>query len=68
MSLPRDFSLPVRDGNTERILNRSQYQQWLTAQQQQQQAFINMMDKLRVQTRKIDAGISLTQQLERLRS
>ncbi|MCL1039885.1 DUF58 domain-containing protein [Shewanella submarina] len=68
LSLPRDFSLPVRDGDTERVLNRSQYEEWLQTQRHQQQTFINMMDKLRVHTRLIDAGLSLTQQLELLRS
>ncbi|MGI2261504.1 DUF58 domain-containing protein [Shewanella sp. GXUN23E] len=68
LNLPNEFSLPVRDGDTERLLNRSQYEQWLLSQQQQQAQFLNMMDRLRVRTRLIDAGQTLTQQLELLRS
>ena len=65
--LPRQFNLPVRDGNVEKILNRQEYELWLKQQKQQQQLFITMMDKLKVNTRLIDAGLSLSQQLEQLR-
>ncbi|MCF1427056.1 MAG: DUF58 domain-containing protein [Shewanella sp.] len=68
LNMPGEFSLPVRDGDTERLLNRIQYEQWLHRQQQQQQFFLTMMDRLRVRTRLIDAGKTLTQQLELLRS
>lgn len=67
LPLPRQFNLPVRDGEVERVLNRQQYQTWLDTQLKQQQIFISMMDKLRVQTRFIDAGLPLEQQLEQLR-
>lgn len=68
LALPSNFNLPVRDGQVERILNRQQYQQWLTLQGSQQDAFISMMNKLQVNTRLIDAGQALSQQLDLLRS
>lgn len=67
LELPKHFNLPVRDGNIEKILNRQEYEYWLQQQHQQQQAFMSMMDKLKVNTRLIDAGLSLNQQLEQLR-
>lgn len=67
LPLPKQFSLPVRDGNVEKILNRQEYDLWVKQQQQLQQNFIDIMDKLKVSTRFIDAGMSLNRQLERLR-
>lgn len=67
LTLPKQFTLPVRDGNVEKILNRSQYSQWLNQQLNQQQTFVAMMNKLKVQTQFIDAGLPLQQQLELLR-
>lgn len=67
LDLPKRFSLPVKDAGIERILDRESYGQWLAEQQAKQLSFIQLMDKLRVQTRFIDAAKPLSQQLELLR-
>ncbi|ABV87921.1 DUF58 domain-containing protein [Shewanella pealeana] len=67
LDLPKHFQLPVREGNKELLLDRNSYQQWLTSQQHQQDQFIEMMQKLNVQTRIVDAGLRLNQQLGALR-
>lgn len=67
LTLPKHFSLPVREGNQDLVLTRHSYQAWLTMQQTQQQTFIDMMQSLRVRTQFIDAGRPLATQLELLR-
>ncbi|QLE85046.1 MULTISPECIES: DUF58 domain-containing protein [Shewanella] len=67
LNLPKRFSLPVRDGDKELTLNRQSYDAWLMTQQQQQTNFVNMMDKLSVETRFVDAGRNLNQQIGALR-
>lgn len=67
LTLPKHFQLPVREGGKERVIDRNSYEQWLTNQLQQQQQFIEMMQKLNVETRVIDAGQRLSQQLGGLR-
>ncbi|MBV7315006.1 DUF58 domain-containing protein [Shewanella sp. NIFS-20-20] len=64
--LPRQFQLPVREGNVERWLDRTQYEAWLLRQQQQQQQFVSMLQGLTIQPRFIDAGQPLNQQLDKL--
>lgn len=67
LALPKHFSLPVREGSQDLVLTRNSYQAWLMIQQAQQQAFIDMMQSLRVRTQFIDAGRPLAAQLELLR-
>ncbi|WP_394204070.1 DUF58 domain-containing protein [Shewanella waksmanii] len=67
LPLPKRFALPVKEGNQELTLNRQSYETWLNTQQQQQAGFVRMMNKLSVQTRFIDAGQNLNQQLGALR-
>ncbi|MBW0282062.1 DUF58 domain-containing protein [Shewanella xiamenensis] len=63
LNLPKQFSLPVRDGEQDLVLTRHSYQAWLALQHQQQNDFITMMQKLRVHTQFIDAGLPLAEQL-----
>ncbi|WP_076408799.1 DUF58 domain-containing protein [Shewanella sp. UCD-KL12] len=67
LKLPKQFQLPVKEGNKELMLNRSGYDGWLKKQRHTQQAFIEMMHKLNVQTREVDAGKSLNDQIGALR-
>jgi uncharacterized protein (DUF58 family) len=67
LELPRHFTLPVREGNTEKLLDRRGYDSWLAAQQSQLASFVALMDKLKVRTRLVDAGLPLSEQLEQLR-
>ncbi|MGS0727848.1 DUF58 domain-containing protein, partial [Shewanella sp. 0m-11] len=67
LSLPKHFQLPVREGSKELIIDRNSYEQWLANQQNLQNQFIEMMQKLNVETRIIDAGQRLNQQLGTLR-
>ncbi|WP_394129837.1 DUF58 domain-containing protein [Shewanella maritima] len=67
MDLPKQFSLPVKDGNKKLMLTRQSYEFWLASQQAKQQQFIDLMSTFRVQPRFIDAALPLSQQLERLR-
>ncbi|QQX78771.1 DUF58 domain-containing protein [Shewanella sp. KX20019] len=67
LSLPRHFQLPVKDGNKERIIDRHSYEQWLKNQQTIKSQFTNMMQNINVETRVIDAGQRLNQQLGALR-
>ncbi|MCL1091139.1 DUF58 domain-containing protein [Shewanella profunda] len=63
LTLPKQFSLPVREADQDLVLTRHSYQAWLLQQQRQQDNFIAMMQKLRVRTQLIDAGIPLANQL-----
>ncbi|MDO6678356.1 DUF58 domain-containing protein [Shewanella sp. 4_MG-2023] len=67
LALPKRFSLPVRDGKQQLTLTRHSYDVWLNEQLARQQQFIELMKMLKVQTRFIDAGKSLSDQLELLR-
>lgn len=67
LSLPKEFAFPVRDGKAQLTLTRSSYQAWLNQQKQAQAGFINLMDQLKVQTRMINAGKALSEQLEVIR-
>ncbi|GIU36448.1 hypothetical protein TUM3794_05640 [Shewanella colwelliana] len=63
IALPKQFQLPVKDGDRELVLTPHSYQSWLKVQRQHQQQFISMMAQLNAQPRTIDAGINLQQQL-----
>ncbi|WP_285163017.1 DUF58 domain-containing protein [Shewanella goraebulensis] len=67
LSLPKRFALPVRDGKQQLTLTRNSYDAWLSGQLASQQQFIELMNMIKVPTRFIDAGKSLSQQLEVLR-
>lgn len=67
LALPKQFQLPVKEGNKEMTLNRAGYDAWLKKQLSSQTHFTDMMQKLNVQTRFIDAGKSLNDQLGALR-
>ncbi|MCK8044052.1 DUF58 domain-containing protein [Shewanella sp. 1CM18E] len=67
LTLPKHFQLPVREGAKELIIDRNSYEQWLLSQKTLQNNFIEMMQKLNVQTRIVDAGRRLNQQLGALR-
>lgn len=67
LELPKHFQLPVREGGKELIIDRSSYEQWLGNQRLLQTQFIEMMQKLSVETRIVDAGLRLNQQLGALR-
>ncbi|MCL1139221.1 DUF58 domain-containing protein [Shewanella pneumatophori] len=67
LTLPKHFQLPVREGAKELIIDRNSYEQWLLSQKTLQNNFIEMMQKLNVQTRVVDAGRRLNQQLGALR-
>ena len=63
LALPKHFKLPVKDGGKERIIDRHSYEHWLQSQQKIKAEFTNMMQKINVETRFIDAGKRLNQQL-----
>ncbi|ABM24384.1 MULTISPECIES: DUF58 domain-containing protein [Shewanella] len=63
LTLPKQFSLPVREANQDLVLTPHSYQAWLLQQQRQQDNFVAMMQKLRVRTQLIDAAIPLAGQL-----
>ncbi|MGL4447207.1 MAG: DUF58 domain-containing protein [Shewanella sp.] len=63
LPLPKQFNLPVREGETDRVLTPQSYQAWLLQQQHQQQQFIGMMQQLKVRTQLIDAARPLGDQL-----
>lgn len=67
LKLPKQFQLPVKDGNKELTLNRAGYDSWLQQQLKTQAQFTQMMQKLNVHTRTLDAGMSLNDQLGALR-
>lgn len=67
LKLPKQFQLPVKEGNKELTLNRAGYDGWLKNQLHTQEQFIQMMQKLNVQTRTVDAGMTLNDQLGALR-
>ncbi|GGJ01337.1 hypothetical protein GCM10007978_43670 [Shewanella hanedai] len=67
LTLPKQFQLPVKEGNKEMTLNRAGYDAWLQKQLSSQTHFTDMMQKLNVQTRIVDAGKSLNDQLGALR-
>ncbi|MBR9727467.1 DUF58 domain-containing protein [Shewanella intestini] len=66
-TLPKHFSLPVKDGAKKMLLTRKSYDAWLTSQRTQQQVFIELMNQLKVNPRFIDSATPLSQQLEILR-
>ncbi|WP_394393691.1 DUF58 domain-containing protein [Shewanella woodyi] len=67
LALPKQFQLPVKEGNREMVLNRAGYDTWLQKQLSSQAHFTQMMQKLNVRTRFIDAGMSLNDQIGSLR-
>ncbi|RTR36816.1 DUF58 domain-containing protein [Shewanella canadensis] len=67
LALPKQFQLPVKEGNKELTLNRGGYDAWLKKQLDSQQQFTQMMQKLNVQTRVIEAGETLNNQIGALR-
>ncbi|RTR34259.1 DUF58 domain-containing protein [Shewanella atlantica] len=67
LALPKQFQLPVKEGNKELTLNRAGYDAWLTKQLDSQKQFTQMMQKLNVQTRILDAGDTLNNQIGALR-
>ncbi|ACA87300.1 DUF58 domain-containing protein [Shewanella woodyi] len=67
LALPKQFQLPVKEGNREMVLNRAGYDAWLQKQLSSQAHFTQMMQKLNVRTRFIDAGMSLNDQIGSLR-
>lgn len=66
IALPKQFSLPVREGKQRLELNRHSYDTWLRQQQAQQDSFIELMKMIKVQPKLIDAGLPLSAQLDRL--
>ncbi|MCL1125660.1 DUF58 domain-containing protein [Shewanella surugensis] len=67
LTLPKQFQLPVIEGNKKILLDRNGYDQWLSSQLSAQADFTNMMEQLNVNTRSIDAGLRLNEQLGALR-
>ncbi|NRD74378.1 DUF58 domain-containing protein [Shewanella sp. VB17] len=67
LSLPKQFQLPVREGNKEMTLNRKGYDAWLKNQLNSQHHFTQMMQKLHVRTRVLDASKTLHDQIGTLR-
>jgi uncharacterized protein (DUF58 family) len=67
LTLPRHFSLPVREGKQQLVLNRQSFDIWLKQQQAQQQAFIQLMKMIKVEPKFIDASQPLSSQLDKLR-
>lgn len=67
LTLPKQFQLPVIDGKQKRTLDRSGYQAWLETQLTTQANYIAMLEKANVKTALIDAGSSLSTQLDILR-
>lgn len=67
LALPKQFQLPVKEGNREMVLNRAGYDAWLQKQLSSQAHFTQVMQKLNVRTRFIDAGMSLNDQIGSLR-
>lgn len=67
LSLPKQFQLPVREGNKEMTLNRKGYDAWLKNQLSSQLSFTDMMQKMHVRTRVLDAGKTLNDQIGTLR-
>lgn len=67
LALPKQFQLPVKEGDKELTLNRAGYDAWLTKQLDSQKQFTQMMQKLNVQTRILDAGDTLNNQIGALR-
>jgi len=67
LALPKQFQLPVKEGDRELTLNRAGYDAWLKKQLDSQQQFTQMMQKLNVQTRFLDAGDTLNNQIGALR-
>ncbi|WP_299788323.1 DUF58 domain-containing protein [uncultured Shewanella sp.] len=67
LALPKQFRLPVKEGDKELTLNRAGYEDWLKKQRRSQAQFTEMMQKLNVQTRILDAGNTLNNQIEALR-
>lgn len=66
-ALPKQFRLPVKDADQERILDRKSYQHWLNGQLSQQNNVAQMLAKLNIETRYIDAAKTLADQMELLR-
>ncbi|MBB1439988.1 DUF58 domain-containing protein [Shewanella sp. SG41-4] len=67
LALPKQFSLPVRDGQQQLTLTRQSYEAWLSTQQQQLQQFVSLMNMIKVQPKFIDAAKPLSAQLDILR-
>ena len=67
LTLPKHFSLPVREGKQQLELNRHSFDIWLKQQQSQQQAFVQLMKMIKVEPRFIDASQPLSSQLDKLR-
>ena len=67
LALPKQFALPVRDGQQQLTLTRQSYEAWLANQQAQQQQFFALMNLIKVQPKLIDAAKPLSAQLDILR-
>ncbi|QSX32317.1 DUF58 domain-containing protein [Shewanella avicenniae] len=67
LTLPKRFALPVKDNGQTLLLDRHSYEAWLSRQQQEMLQFEQMMQSLKANVRRIDAGINLNQQLNLLR-
>ncbi|MBB1390929.1 DUF58 domain-containing protein [Shewanella sp. SG44-6] len=67
LALPKQFALPVRDGQQQLTLTRQSYEAWLANQQAQQQQFFALMNLIKVQPKLIDAAKPLCAQLDILR-
>ncbi|MCL1076893.1 DUF58 domain-containing protein [Parashewanella spongiae] len=65
--LPKQFSLPIRQGSHKTLLTRQSYQIWLESEKQKQSVFVSIMNQLNVYPNEIDAGLRLSDQLELLR-
>ncbi|WP_133407527.1 DUF58 domain-containing protein [Parashewanella tropica] len=67
LPLPKQFSLPIKQGKHKTVLTRHSYQEWLSSEQQKRQQFLSIMQQIHVYPNIIDAGKKLSEQLEHLR-
>ena len=65
--LPKQFSLPIKQGKYKTVLTRDSYQQWLEIEALKRQQYLSMMKQLNVYPNTINAGQRLSEQLELLR-
>ncbi|RLV60373.1 DUF58 domain-containing protein [Parashewanella curva] len=67
LELPKQFSLPIKQGKQKTVLTRQSYKSWLNSEQQKRQQFLSLMQQIHVYPNSIDAGKKLSEQLELLR-
>ncbi|MGB0894208.1 MAG: DUF58 domain-containing protein [Parashewanella sp.] len=67
LDLPKQFSLPIKQGQQKTVLTRQSYHSWLENEHIKRQQFISIMEQLKVYPNTIDAGKRLSDQLELLR-